>query len=159
MSAPPGSQLCWWCCQPFEGPGVGMPYEFANGTFKTMGTFCDWPCVKAFNMHRGKHNEGAVSDLITLMRKRSHGKITPLKSAPSRFVLKAFGGTLTIEEFRQTPETQVTFPDEIRSMPLIEARMPPKAPDPDGPLVLARPKPLKRETTGIHQLVRRTLAA
>ena len=152
MSAP----CCWWCCHPFEGPGVGMPYEYSTGVFKTMGQFCTWPCVKAFNMNRGKHNEGAVQDLITLMRKRSSpGALDrPLKSAPSRFTLKAFGGTLSIEEYRRTPETQVTFPDEVRSMPLVEARMPPKAPDPDGPLVLARPKPLKRETTGIHKFLK-----
>ena len=99
-----------------------------------------------------------VLNLITLMRKRSVGPSalsTPLKSAPSRMTLKAFGGPLSIEEFRKTPETRLTFPDEVRSMPLIETRIVREIADPEGPLILARTKPLKRETTGIHKFLKK----
>ena len=150
--------LCWWCCHEIQGESIGMPYEFKDNVFKTMGQFCTWPCVKAFNINRDKHNMDQVLDLITLMRKRSVGPSalsTPLKSAPSRMTLKAFGGPLSIEEFRKTPETRLTFPDEVRSMPLIETRIVREIADPEGPLILARTKPLKRETTGIHKFLKK----
>jgi len=152
------SALCWWCCHEIPGEKLGLPYEFKNNQFKTMGQFCTWPCVKAFNIQREKYNMEQVLDLITLYRKRSLGPEAlsrPLKSAPSRMTLKAFGGPLTIEEFRKSPETAVTFPDDIRGMPFVETKVVREI-EPEGPLVLTRPKPLKRETTGIHKLLKKT---
>jgi len=130
-----------------------MPYEFKNNQFKTMGQFCTWGCVKAFNMERDKYNQNIVVDLITLYRKRAYGEIKPLKSAPSRFALKAFGGTMTIEEFRRGADVNITFPDDIRSMPFVETRVVREI-EPGEGLVLSRPTPLKRETTGIHKYLK-----
>jgi hypothetical protein len=150
------SRLCWWCCHPIEGESLGLPYEYKGGQFKTLGQFCTWPCVKAFNIQREKYNMDQVLDLITLYRKKSLGPGTidrPLKSAPSRLCLKAFGGSLTIEEFRKGVEMNITFPDDIRGMPFVETKIV-RDIDPEGPLVLSRPTPLKRETTGIHRFLK-----
>jgi hypothetical protein len=144
---------CWWCCHEIPGESLGMPYEFKNNQFKTMGQFCTWGCVKAFNMERDKYNQNIVVDLITLYRKRAYGEIKPLKSAPSRFALKAFGGTMTIEEFRRGADVNITFPDDIRSMPFVETRVVREI-EPGEGLVLSRPTPLKRETTGIHKYLK-----
>ena len=144
---------CWWCCHEIPGEPLGMPYEFKNDRFKTMGQFCTWGCVKAFNMERDKYNQNIVVDLITLYRKRAYGQIKPLKSAPSRFALQAFGGTMTIEEFRKGADVNITFPDDIRSMPSVETRVVREI-EPGEGLVLTRPTPLKRETTGIHKYLK-----
>lgn len=147
--------LCWWCCHEIPGESLGMPYDIRGDKILTMGQFCTWACVKAFNIQRDKYNVGQVLDLITLYRKRMcPGALSrPLRSAPSRFVLKAFGGPLTIEEFRGNPETQVTFPDEVRSMPFVDTRVV-RTIEPGEGLVLTRPKPLKRETTGLHKFLK-----
>jgi hypothetical protein len=45
---------------------------------------------------------------ITLMRKRMHGKLSSIKKAPNRYDLKVFGGTMTIDEFRQNVDVDGT---------------------------------------------------
>jgi len=42
-----------------------------------------------------------INQFITLYKKRVFGKITPTCRAPSRYALKLFGGSMTIEEFRK----------------------------------------------------------
>lgn len=53
---------------------------------------------------------------VTLMRKKTFGKIIPLFPAPKRTALAIFGGTLSIEEFRSfggvKPPPVVSFPDD-----------------------------------------------
>lgn len=98
---------CWWCLHPFpESTLVRYPYDFKNNVFVTTGQFCSWGCVKAYASDRNNYRS---MDYITLMKKRIFGKIVSTKMAPSRQSLKMFGGTLSIEEFRDlTANTQVT---------------------------------------------------
>ena len=85
-----------------------------------MGAFCSWGCMKAFNLDRNKNEGGIIGQYILIMRKQMcHECIKPIKSAPSRFVLKEFGGTMTIEEFRSFGDTtgQVfSLPDEVHRL-------------------------------------------
>ena len=43
-----------------------------------------------------------------------YGSVSPIKTAPSRYALKEFGGTLTIDEFRKLSRSNVivNMPDE-----------------------------------------------
>lgn len=97
--------LCWWCCHPFENEPLHLPYKYDDkrDKFHTMGHFCSWSCMKAFNVdHFPQHKSGLIGINITLMKKKMNdNKIELIKMAPSRYCLKAFGGTLTIEEFRK----------------------------------------------------------
>jgi len=43
-------------------------------------------------------------DLITLLKKKTNGKVSHTEPAPCREALVQFGGTLTIEEFRQAAD-------------------------------------------------------
>jgi len=65
-----------------------------------MGQFCSWECMKAWNMDSKKISTPEINQLITLYKKRVVGKITPVRPAPSRYALKLFGGSMTIQEFR-----------------------------------------------------------
>lgn len=108
---------CWWCCHPFEGPELHMPFKYDDRLmrFSTMGTFCSWPCVKAYSMDNGRSKWGEYQMYITLMRKHMYGKVTPCRTAPKRQCLKVFGGTMTIEEFRECKEPPIVrFPNEIQ---------------------------------------------
>ena len=97
-------RLCWWCCHPWEGNVVlHMPYKLdpKTHTYLTMGQFCSWNCVSAYNKDRhNEHKTSTINSFIGVLHKKMTGKLKFPKPAPSRYALKAFGGTLTIEEFR-----------------------------------------------------------
>lgn len=144
---------CWWCCFDIPGDVFHFPYKFENGKFLTCGQFCGWPCVKAYNIHSNLPASGRCSDLITLYRKQSYNKITPVKSAPNRFTLKEFGGTLTIEEFRSgNVEGWVKLPNECHIIQTVEVKHVKKDSSSEE-LLLTRSKPLKRDTSAIHKMI------
>ena len=111
---------CWWCCHAYEGDPLHLPFKYDDRTkkFKTMGYFCSWGCMKAFNLDRNGINKGGiVAANISLMRKQIYNKLTPIKCAPDRFALKMFGGKYEIEEFRNFSEGEnfspiVNIPDK-----------------------------------------------
>ena len=97
-------KCCWWCTLEIEGEALGLPYKYNERTrkFNTMGQFCSWECMKAFNIDSRNHKSFEVSGFITLYRKQMYGKYSRLKCAPSRWCLEKFGGTMTPEEFRSS---------------------------------------------------------
>lgn len=121
---------CWWCCHPFEGPELHMPFKYDDlrKRFMTMGCFCSWPCMKAYNIDRGGPKYGEYQMFITLMRKHVYNKIEPCRVAPKRQCLKVFGGTLDIDEFRLcTDPPMIHMPNEIHMLcnPSIETTLVP----------------------------------
>lgn len=115
--------LCWWCSHDAEAD-LGLPFEYNDKTkeFKLMGHFCSWECMKAWNINEnGLNRGGIINEQIMLYKKYLCGKSTPTRKAPSRYHLKIFGGNLTIEEFRQSPEKvpNLLLPNTSRVKPLI----------------------------------------
>lgn len=104
-----GAVWCWWCCHPFDGPPVVLPtkYDEKKDVFFAKGAFCSWACVKAYNNEHTGYQRGIVTNLITLLARRSGpdpGKIRSIVSAPPRQTLKVFGGFMDIDQFRNVPE-------------------------------------------------------
>jgi hypothetical protein len=94
---------CFWCCHPAESVSIGMPlnYNIEHHHFTTFGNFCSLECAAAYNfsVHMGMEKAWDIHSLIQLMAQ--HMKYpTPIRPAPSRYILKMFGGPYTIEEFR-----------------------------------------------------------
>lgn len=147
--------LCWWCCHEIPGEVFHLPYKFEKEHFYTCGQFCSWACVKAYNIYSNKPQIGLVSELITLYRKRIYNTITPLQSAPPRYSLKAFGGKLTIEQFRGGEFTAaVKLPNDGHWVQLPNEKYIPHITEVEhGDLVLKRTKPLKRDQSGIQKLI------
>ena len=79
-----------------------MPFKYDDKRkkFTTMGIFCSWPCMKAYNIDRAGPRYGEYQQMITLMRRDVYNILGGLMPAPKRQCLKVFGGTMTIEEFR-----------------------------------------------------------
>ena len=95
---------CWWCCHDFDTQRLEMPYAYdaKKKTFQTTGNFCSWSCMKSFALEKyGVHKGGTICSNMLLMRKRMYDEFSPIERAPSRYLLNVFGGTMTIEEFRQ----------------------------------------------------------
>lgn len=130
---------CWWCCYPFEWESLHFPYEFKSNTFYTTGHFCSWECMKAYAIHNDK---GKQCEYITLMKKRMNGKITPTRSAPSKYCLEMFGGTISIDEFRNGNTFVIRIPGEFYQEQIVTKSE--TAPLEEGELKLKREKPLER---------------
>lgn len=116
---------CWWCCHPFpEECEVHLPYKYDDRRkrFYTTGHFCSWSCSKAYVLDKhGVNKGGIICGNISLMKRSMSSpdkKYTPTSVAPDRNALKVFGGTLTIEEFRQTTAVQIRvhYPNETHTL-------------------------------------------
>lgn len=147
-------KLCWWCCHEIPGDIFEFPFKYDNGTFHLCGQFCGWSCIKAYNIYTFKSTTGRCSDTISLYRLKTTGEIGHIKTAPPRFSLQAFGGNLTIEEFRSgnfnvrlnTPEESFVKYKNAKTIEMnIETT--------DNDLVLKRTKPLKRDMSGIQKFL------
>lgn len=94
---------CFWCCHALTSQRIGMPtlYNPYHGTFTVFGTFCSLECSAAFNFatNQGSDRVWEIHSWINLLA-RKMGMPTPVRPAPSKFILKMFGGPLGIDEFR-----------------------------------------------------------
>jgi hypothetical protein len=163
---------CWWCCHPFEGLDLHLPYKYDDKTkrFTTMGHFCSWGCMKSYNLDKNSMAKyGEIGMYITLMHKLAIGKTELIKSAPHRYALQVFGGTLSIEEFRASTHHNkiLVMPDETHKIQSVMDFVKPeskmyayndnvgdskmdeihKSSGKNETLKLKRNKPLKREET------------
>jgi hypothetical protein len=118
---------CWWCHHSFTTSPVGCPQIYhpnlktpneetqrfieklkkanyptdTNDFFETEGYFCSGPCCKAYILDQGSSVKYKNSlSLLSLLFYKYHGVQVEIPRAPSCKVLKAYGGHLTIQEFR-----------------------------------------------------------
>ena len=94
---------CYWCCHSIASFRIGMPvlYSPFHGTFTTFGNFCSLECTVAYNFatNQGSDRVWEIHSWINLMA-RKMGLPNPVRPAPSRFLLKMFGGPMSIDDFR-----------------------------------------------------------
>lgn len=160
---------CWWCCHEIEGETLQLPYKYdpLRNKFSTMGCFCSWSCMKAFNIEKnGVNNGGIIAGNIVVMRKKLYGSIGPIRCAPYRYLLKEFGGTMSIEEFRkgsvmdpgpqqklaveQLQQHHVAEPRIQMSMQAVKMSEISNSSGVNEPLRLKRSKPLKRDANNLE---------
>lgn len=92
---------CYWCCHPFTNRPVVLPIRDTGEHLIVMGNFCCPECAMAylFDIHQDSHTRWEQLSLLNrVYTEACHGKITP---APPRTVLRLFGGSLSIQEYRQ----------------------------------------------------------
>jgi len=100
---------CWWCCHTFDTLPIGLPEKYYDNIFKVIGFFCSFECAFAYNLSINDHK---IWDRISLLyhlrnlifiKMHSEQNISILDNiiaAGPRNLLKMFGGSQTIEEFR-----------------------------------------------------------
>ena len=108
---------CWWCRYSIPENllllGCPIKYHKANQSlgkdehFETEGFFCSFNCVLSYNNDVSQHNirYRETGGLIYLLYKKLFGFYPyqmNIKPAPSWKILKAYGGDMTIQEFRNT---------------------------------------------------------
>jgi hypothetical protein len=92
--------LCWHCCHPFDTVPASIPmHRTENRVWAMKGVFCGFECAKRYVLDMRLHNSAAV--LFQLKRIASDfGVVDPIRSAPPRAMLRSFGGTMSLDEFR-----------------------------------------------------------
>lgn len=101
----PAERLCWHCCHQWVGSSIQFPirYDDRLNKFKVVGQFCSWQCVKGYNRDYFTNVRNSVHDVnIRYYRKKLTGNTVSVTAAPPRAFLKAFGGTMTIDDFRKS---------------------------------------------------------
>lgn len=91
---------CFWCCHSFTHRPVVLPLRDQGEYLQVFGNFCCPECAVAylFDMRQDSHVRWEqLAMLYRVYGNACEGKIHP---APSRSILKHFGGLLTIEEYR-----------------------------------------------------------
>lgn len=119
---------CLYCCHTFNTTPIGIPHTFTNQVFICYGNFCSYNCAKRY-LCPHKNDDDDMASLQTktdIYVGDDHGEKmqlleflyhletgTPMhesiKIAPSRLVLKMFGGKKTIEEYRRSFDTNTTY--------------------------------------------------
>jgi hypothetical protein len=91
---------CFWCCHTFVHRPVVLPLRDQGEYLQVFGNFCCPECAVAylFDMRQDSHIRWEqLAMLYRVYGDVCDGKIHP---APSRTVLKHFGGLLSIDEYR-----------------------------------------------------------
>ena len=94
---------CWWCCHEFLNKPFILPIKKVNNCLNVIGCFCSAECATSWNFNSDKRNDDiweSYSLLNLLYRKYLNGNSLKIKFAPPRESLLKFGGSLSIEEFR-----------------------------------------------------------
>lgn len=99
------SSNCFWCCHTIDNHFVySMPYNYdaVNDNYYVFGSFCSLQCANAYNfsVHGSSDKVWEINSWIQMLAKR-YGITNTIRPAPSRYLLKMFGGNLSIDEFRE----------------------------------------------------------
>ena len=139
---------CWHCTFPFQGVPKACPVRFVSvrNTWTVVGVFCSWECTKSWQQIRAPYNTPIQRMwLIHLAREKFGYNKSIIYPAPGKssnitldissfllsntlshyntdpWILKRFGGTLSIEEFRALSDANE--PCETLHPPLLPACM------------------------------------
>jgi hypothetical protein len=91
---------CFWCCHVFSTRPVVLPIRDTGEYLQVTGNFCcpECACAYLFDMKQDSHTRWEQMALLyRVYGEACQGKIHP---APSKNVLKLFGGNLSINEYR-----------------------------------------------------------
>tara|TARA_B100001094_G_C18128567_1_gene770904 strand:- start:144 stop:827 length:684 start_codon:yes stop_codon:yes gene_type:complete len=94
------SEVCWNCCHSFNNIVHGIPLKYRNGLFYVYGDFCSLECCLRHTVDNF-NNDYEIISLIKLYSNVIMGnKNEDISIAPNKLLLKKFGGSLTIEQYR-----------------------------------------------------------
>ena len=98
---------CFWCCHTFTCPPCVLPTKLKGEVFHVYGNFCSKECAAAYNFEsQDNHNYqcpwerySLLNHLYSLIEEKPDLQVN---LAPHRMTLEMFGGSLSIEEFRES---------------------------------------------------------
>lgn len=104
---------CWWCSHSFETVPVGLPNKYClkEKKFFLYGCFCSFNCAHAYNLELKDYKIWERYSLLNYMKKIifKDDNVKIITSAPPKEILELYGGTFTIEAYRNT---SISIPKE-----------------------------------------------
>lgn len=95
---------CFWDCHQFRGPPCVIPMNIEEGIWRVYGNFCCPECAAAYLFH--ERLDSHVQWERYALLNRLYGGEKSVKLAPARAVLRLFGGTLDITEYRDIVQSK-----------------------------------------------------
>lgn len=93
--------LCYNCCHKFNTQPISMPFMYNKAKFYVKYVFCSWECMKRYNIDSNTSNMHMISSLIQKFYQYINKKTESIDISPPRCMLKEFGGSISIQEFRK----------------------------------------------------------
>ena len=94
---------CYWCCHSFRTIPIGIPFKYIKNIFYLWGCFCSFNCAASYIFNEHKQEKWERYSLLHLLyTKITNDECSKIKLAPSRQLLKMFGGNMNIVEFRNS---------------------------------------------------------
>ena len=98
---------CLWCCHKFDNIPISLPESYTDNIFKVSGFFCSFNCAASYNFSLNDTKIWNRYSLLNLLYKKINNcTFVKIPLAPSREVLKHFGGYMDIEEYRENLKFQ-----------------------------------------------------
>lgn len=97
---------CFWCCHPFDSVPCVIPSDIKESVWQVYGNFCSPECSVSYLFYERLDSNiqweryAMLNSLYTLDAEIKAGSSTGIRSAPKREVLRIFGGSMDIREFR-----------------------------------------------------------
>lgn len=112
---------CFWCSHSFTNIPIGIPVKVFDGKFYCNGNFCSFECASAYNYNMSNDNRNIFEkqNLLNLMASKFQAK-TPVRCAKPREMLKIFGGSMEINEFRKFHDNTIFFSNKYPIVPVGE---------------------------------------
>jgi hypothetical protein len=100
---------CYNCCHPFYNKPFTLPVDFEPTLrrYKVFGNFCSPNCAKRYAID-DKILCNKVHILSQMCREMYNASYT-IKPAPSKFLLRCFGGKLSIDQFRNNFKSDTNY--------------------------------------------------
>ena len=98
--------VCFWCCHGFPTPPIALPSHILDETWHVYGNFCSPECAAAhlFKERLDSHVQWERYALLNTLYSEDAGikagSVHGIKPAPPREVLRMFGGSMDISEYR-----------------------------------------------------------
>lgn len=94
-------QLCYYCSHCSDVMyGLPVSYNEDKDTFSFHGQFCSWECMKSYNLYSNSSFKQCIFNYIQMFHDKVEKNKSVINFAPPRSLLKVFGGTMSIDEFK-----------------------------------------------------------
>ena len=95
---------CWWCTFTFDTDACFIPtkWDKYHSKYRITGNFCSWNCAKAYYIKDRMSIKNDHSMYVFTKMLRDMGHPINVKIAPPKEVLEAYGGILSIEQYRES---------------------------------------------------------
>lgn len=103
-ATPSGPTTCLWCAHSYTTQPVLLRFISDRCVVSAIDKFCTYECAAAFNEYSTEFSHDkcqSYAELCHRFNQTNNTSCVVLKVAPSRLLLKMFGGPMSINKYRQ----------------------------------------------------------